>query len=118
MSFMQTQPNVSSRREFLQTAGAALIAGALPLISGCASLSRQKPKCLVGSGLYGWGQYYSREGKDVNEHLDEVLAAVRDCGFEFLEGFVDLPHPENNGRLAERMRAKGLKPVCIYTSAA
>ena len=105
-----------SRRQFLQT-GAALLAGALPLFTGCSHLAGQRSKNLVGSGLYGWGQYYSREGKDVNEHLDEVLAAVRDCGYEFLEGFVDLQHPENNARLAERMRAKGLKPVCIYTTA-
>lgn len=111
-------PVALSRREFLRAAGAATVAGAFALADGHASPAREPAKNLVGSGLYGWSQYYSREGKDVNEKLDEVLAAVRDCGFEFLEGFVDLEHPENNARLAERMRAKGLKPVCSYTSAA
>jgi inosose dehydratase len=112
------RPVALSRREFLRVSGVATLAGSFALPDARPSLAQEPPKNLVGSGLYGWSQYYSREGKDVNENLDEVLAAVRDCGFEFLEGFVDLEHPENNTRLAERMRAKGLKPVCIYTNAA
>jgi sugar phosphate isomerase/epimerase len=106
-----------SRREFL-TATLATFATAVAIAAASGNGAKQKGRNQVGSGLYGWSQYYSREGKDVNRNLDELLAVVRDCGFEFLEGFVDLEHPENNARLAERMRAKGLKPVCIYTSAA
>jgi inosose dehydratase len=72
-------------------------------------------KIPVGSNIYGWSQYYQREDKDVNAHLDEVLSALRDAGYDYLEGFMDSNNPENIAKLAERMRAKGLKPICIYT---
>lgn len=72
---------------------------------------------MVGSGIYGWGQYYQREKKELQAHLDEVLPALCGMGYEFLEGFLDLTGLENNLRFAERCRTNGLKPVCLYTSA-
>jgi len=113
-------PKTSSmdRREFLRVTGTASLASALGLSAGCAHLGGHQSRIPVGSGLYGWSQYYSREGKDIKAHMDEVLSAVRDCGYEFLEAFVDLQNPDNNLRLGEQMRAKGLKPICIYTTLA
>lgn len=70
---------------------------------------------LVGSQLYGWGQYYGREGKELHAHLDEVLPAIQDCGFDYAEGFLDSQRPENNERFAERLQIHGLKPVSLYT---
>jgi len=70
---------------------------------------------LVGSQLYGWGQYYERDGKKFNDHIDEVLSAIRDCGYDYAEGSLDVGTPENNAKFAERLRAKGLKPVSLYT---
>lgn len=114
--------NPQTRRHFLKTsalsAGALAFAENLFAASPKASSDVAREKILVGSGQYGWGQYYSREGKNINEHFDEMLSAVRDCGYEFLEGFIDLAHPENCAKLADQMRAKGLKPVSIYTGAA
>jgi len=111
-----------TRRQFLKTsvisAGAVALAQNLFAASPKAGSGETKEKILVGSGQYGWGQYYQRDGKNINEHFDEMLSSVRDCGYDFLEGFVDLGHPENNAKLAEQMRAKGLKPVSIYTGAA
>jgi inosose dehydratase len=49
--------------------------------------------------------------------LDEVFSALRDAGYDYLEGFVDVNNPENNVRFAERMREKGLRPVCLYSGA-
>src|SRR4051812_41345580 len=89
-----------SRREFLKTS--ALSAGALAFAENLFAASPKNTvdhpteKILVGSGQYGWGQYYRRDGKDLNAHFDEMLSAVRDCGYDFLEGFVDLQVPENN----------------------
>ena len=107
-----------SRREFLGRTSLAAAAGPLALAGAWSAASSPAQAPLVGSGLYGWSQYYQREGKDVNQHLDEAFAAMRDCGFEFVEAFVNVAHPENNAQLAQRMRAKGLQPVCIYSGAA
>jgi inosose dehydratase len=103
-----------NRRSFLKTAGAAMM--------GCALMSRSElranaTKIPVGSNIYGWSQYYQRDGKNVSDQMDEVLSALRDSGYDYLEAFMDVNLPENNERLAERMRAKGLTPVCLYTGA-
>ena len=73
---------------------------------------------LVGSQLYGWGQYYDRQHRNLPEHLDEVFAALRDSGYDYAEGTLDVAVPENNGRLAERMKRNGLRPVSLYTGGA
>ncbi|HEY1067835.1 MAG TPA: hypothetical protein VGE52_17060, partial [Pirellulales bacterium] len=74
-------------------------------------------KILVGTQLYGWGQAYARDGKRLDDHLDDALAAIHDAGFDYAEGFLDVSRPENNAKFAERAAAKGLAPVCIYTGA-
>jgi len=106
---------VASRREFLEASGSALLG--LSLAGGCATGSGkgsgQRP--LVGTQLYGWGQYYERAGKNMSEHLDEILSAVRDCGYDYAEGTLDILQPENNARFAERCRSRGLRPVSFYT---
>ena len=72
-------------------------------------------KLLIGSQLYGWGQYYEREGKNVYERVDEVLSALRDAGYDYAEASVDLGKPENNAAFAEKLRKKGMQPVSLYT---
>lgn len=68
----------------------------------------------VGSQLYGWGQYYQREGKALGDHLDEVLSALRDAGYDYAEGNLDINRPENNEAFAQRLKDKGLEPVSLY----
>ncbi|MHB8521465.1 MAG: sugar phosphate isomerase/epimerase family protein [Limisphaerales bacterium] len=113
-----------SRREFLRSTGtalglAALAAAAPGAISAQDESAKRESglggKGLVGSQLYGWGQYYQRMNKNLNEHLDEVLSAIRDCGYDYAEGPLDASHPENNARFADQLRAKGLRPVSLYT---
>ena len=108
-----------NRREFLRRTGAATLLSALPAAALAFPAEEAKPaqKMLVGSQLYGWGQYYQREKKDLNANLDEVLSALRDCGYDYAEGSVDTGAPENNLKFAERLKAHGLKPVCIYSGA-
>ncbi|MCL5096746.1 MAG: sugar phosphate isomerase/epimerase [Candidatus Omnitrophica bacterium] len=117
----QTRPLRPSRREFIRTAttmslaaaaGPSALFGALDVT---AKAAQPEPKTLIGSNIYGWGQYYQREKKDVMEHLDEVLSALRDAGYDYLEATMDSAQPENNAQLADRMKAKGLQPVSIYT---
>ena len=108
-----------SRRGFLLTGGAAV---AVATFGPVTSLAADKPaaqpsKPLVGSQIYGWGQYYQREGRDLNAHLGDVMSALRDAGYDYLESNVDVGTPENNARFAEQLRAKGLQPVCLYTGA-
>ncbi|MCI0538115.1 MAG: sugar phosphate isomerase/epimerase, partial [Verrucomicrobiales bacterium] len=106
-----------SRRDFLRQSASALMVGGLTLASGCSTLSRsgygQQP--LVGSQLYGWGQYYDRAHKRMDEHLDEVLSAIRDCGYDYAETTLNLDKLEHNSRFAERCQSKGLRPVSWYT---
>jgi inosose dehydratase len=96
-----------TRRSFLQTTTAALAAGTFA--------AETKP--LVGSQLYGWGQYYQREGKKLDEHLDEVLSALRDAGYDYAEHNLS-GSAEGNVKFGERLKSKGLRPACLYTGAA
>ena len=102
-----------SRRSFLQQSAGALAAGSL-LDKVRAD---EAPRALVGSQLYGWGQYYQREGKKLDEHLDEVFSALRDAGYNYAEHSLS-GDAAANVKLGERMKAKGLKPVSFYTGGA
>lgn len=97
----------TSRREFL-----ALLATAL---ASAPARTAAAPVPRVGSQLYGWGQYYQRDGKKLEDHLDEVLSALRDAGYDYAEGSVEAANPEANLKFAERLRARGLVPVALYT---
>lgn len=119
-----------NRRDFLAASavlatGSALGATAAGTTNAVAAAAKEKayvpPKLvppLVGSQLYGWGQYYERAGKKLSDHLDEVFSALRDAGYDYAEGNLDVGTPENNAKLAERMKLKGLKPVSLYTGGA
>ncbi len=80
------------------------------------SINAAPAKAVFGSQLYGWGQYYQREGKPIKE--DEVFSALRDMGYDYAEGSLDINSPENNLRQAERMREKDLKPLSLYSGGA
>ncbi len=115
-------PSVGSRRSFFQQMAGALACGALAALPGCqsagpspASSGSRKKETLVGSNIYGWGQYYQRENKKLD--VGEVMSALRDAGYDYLESFLDSAAPENNASLAEQMKAKGLTPVTLYTGA-
>jgi sugar phosphate isomerase/epimerase len=107
-----------NRREFVTTTAA---------MAGCALMDRLEaaepagdvPKGpLVGSQLYGWGQYLDRDHKALGEHLDEVFAALKDAGYDYAEGNLDTGSPENIRRFADALRKRGLKPVSLYTGGA
>jgi inosose dehydratase len=102
--------HLPTRREFLRVAASAAAAS---LAAGSASAAGEET--LFGSQLYGWGQYYDREGKRLEDNLDEVFSALRDAGYDYAEGSVDSAHPENNAGFAEKLRSKGLRPVSLYT---
>jgi inosose dehydratase len=93
----------------LVTLGAVAASGAALVAT---NLSSPPPKTLVGSNIYGWGQYAQRDKKKLD--VVEVIAALRDCGYDYLESWMDVGQPDENGRLAEQMRAKGLQPVSLY----
>src|SRR5262249_60756075 len=73
---------------------------------------------VVGTQLYGWGQVYQARGWDLRERLDEVLAAVRECGYETAEGFLRAADPDDARRFAARLQAHGLRPVSLYAGGA
>ncbi len=93
-----------TRRTFLQ-ATAAL---ALPRIAQAA-----ETKPLIGSQLYGWGQYLQREGKKLEDHIGSVFSALRDAGYDYAEG--NLGSPDSTARLASMLTERGLKLVSLYT---
>lgn len=103
------------RREFARQCGALALfglAGGLPWPLRGAETA---PKTVFGSNVFGWTQYYKRDNKPFN--LDEVIAALADCGYDYLENFMDVKAPENNAVLAEKLRAKGMRPVSLYVGA-
>ncbi|HTI71302.1 MAG TPA: sugar phosphate isomerase/epimerase [Candidatus Limnocylindria bacterium] len=98
-----------TRRQFgLALTGAA---GLLPT-TGRAELFED---AVVGSQLYGWGQYYEKAGKKAEDHLDEIFSALRDAGYDYAEGNLNTADPDANGRFADKLKKKGLKPVSLYT---
>lgn len=111
---MKSQPAIR-RREFLKlTAGTAAVVALEP--SALTSFAAEGPAgMMIGSQLYGWGQYYERENKNAYEQLDEVFSALRDAGYDYAEGSLDSSRPENNAAFAERLKSKGLRPVSLYT---
>lgn len=120
------------RREFLQSSAVLALAGGMSAATSTNAPATNKtttataPKYvppvlrapLVGSQLYGWGQYYDRAGQPLEAHLDEVLSALRDAGYDYAEGNLDVGNPDNIGKFAERLKKKGLKPVSLYTGGA
>jgi inosose dehydratase len=109
-----------SRREFLRQtafvlAGAALGPAATIRGGAAESSSETARRTLVGSNIYGWGQYAQRDRRKLD--VEEVISALRDTGYDYLENFLDAGRPEENGRFADQLRAKGLQPVSLYTGA-
>lgn len=96
-----------TRRRFLETSALAAVAVQLP------RAAEAKPM-LIGSQLYGWGQYYARDKKPFN--IDEVLSPLRDIGYDYAEHSTD---PNNlataSVSFGEKLRARGLKPISMYS---
>jgi inosose dehydratase len=113
MSLSQTGSRPLSRRGFIGAAGALLGAAAL---GGCATVSRRKDTALVGSNIYGWGQYARRENRPLDPPA--VMDALKASGYDYLEGFLNLDKPEENALFANQLREHGLQPVSLYVGPA
>jgi len=98
-----------TRRRFLHATAGALASQALA--------ADEAAKPLVGSQLFGWGQYFQREGKSLETEMDGALAALRDAGYDYAEHGMST-NPEQNVKFAERLKFKGLRPVSLYTGGA
>jgi inosose dehydratase len=72
-------------------------------------------RTLVGSNSYGWGQYAQRDKKKLD--VEEVISALRDAGYDYLEHTMNVDQPEENAKFAAQLNAKGLQPVSLYTGA-
>lgn len=109
--------NTSSRRTFIRqvSAAAALSATWLPLAGSAAEPAATEKRTLVGSNIYVWTQYAAREKRPLN--VEEVISALRDTGYDYLEAFLNVGKPEENAKFAEQLKAKGLRPVSLYTPA-
>jgi inosose dehydratase len=111
-----------SRRHFIRNAGLAMAGAAafsrlnaLAAGTNASAVSAPAEKGLVGSNIYVWTQYAQRDKKPLD--VEGVISALRDCGYDYLETFVNLDHPEENAKFAAQLRAKGLQPVSLYTPA-
>jgi inosose dehydratase len=109
-----------NRRAFFYRTAVSLAAGAL-VPHGIAADSSQKSasgpaqRTLVGSNIYGWGQYAQRDHKKLD--VEDVISALRDTGYDYLEANLDVLRPDENGRFADQLKAKGLQPVSLYAGA-
>jgi inosose dehydratase len=108
-----------SRREFIRQVGAAVALGAVTLPDAPTGAAENrgvgKKQTLVGSNIYGWTQYAARDKKPLD--VEGVISALRDAGYDYLEGSMNAGQPEEIGKFAEQFKAKGLRPVSIYTGA-
>ena len=90
-----------SRRQFAQQLATGSLALALPHGLQAASVAhRPRPTPVVGFQLYGWGQCYDRDGRNMDQHLPEVLKAHKDSGYDYAEGSLDTQTLDNNKRFA------------------
>jgi inosose dehydratase len=100
------------RRSFLEKTSLALAGlGFTHLLAHAAE--EVESKGLVGSNIYGWGQYAQRENRPLDVGL--VISALRDCGYDYLENSMDVAHPEENARFADQLKSRGLRPVSLYS---
>ena len=111
-----------SRRDFVRNAvaaaclnAAASSSGLLPSALAAEGQSSTAGKALIGSNVYGWTQYAQRDKKPFD--INQVISVLADLEYDYLESFMDVDKPDNNGKLAEQFKAKGLKPISIYTGA-
>jgi len=108
-----------SRREFIRHVGSVValseVMSPFTPSPGAESPRATAQKTLVGSNIYGWGQYAQRDKKPLD--VEEVLSALRDAGYDYLETNMNLARPEENGKFAAQLKAKGLQPVSLYTGA-
>jgi inosose dehydratase len=108
-----------TRREFLsQTAiacAAAVTWAAVGEGNGAEDIYGLTEKTLVGLNIYGWGQYAQRDHKPLE--VGGVISALRDTGYDYLETNLDVSRPDQNGVFADQLKAKGLRPVSLYTGA-
>jgi inosose dehydratase len=115
---MNLSPRLS-RRAFIRRSSAAVALGASlsPSVLAWAAEPERNPakQTLVGSNVYGWTQYAERDKKKFE--LEEVISALRDTGYDYLESWMNVDQPEQNGKFADQLRAKGLQPVSLYTGA-
>jgi inosose dehydratase len=108
-----------SRRAFLRRTTTALATAAVLPATWSAETPQpdriSRKKTLVGSNVYGWGQYSERDHKPLD--VGEVISALRDTGYDYLEYYLNVNEPDENGRFADQLRARGLQPVSLYTGA-
>jgi inosose dehydratase len=115
-SMTTSSPACNTRRDFLRHTAAVLAAVAIdPLTTFQLGAAENSKPTLVGSNIYGWGQYAQRENRKLD--VEEVISALRDTGYDYLETNLDVANPEQNARFAEQLKAKGLQPVSLYTGA-
>lgn len=118
-AFASTPVTDTSRREFIRQLGSASALGMvmLPFTRGWAAESppASAQKTLVGSNIYGWGQYAERDKRKLD--VEGVISALRDTGYDYLESNMNVAQPEENIKFAEQLKAKGLQPVSLYTGA-
>ena len=88
-----------SWRQFAQQLATGSLALALPHgLQASFAAHRPRPTPVVGSQLYGWGQYYDRDGRSMDQHLPEVLKALKDSGYDYAEASLDTHTFDNNRR--------------------
>ena len=111
---------LQSRREFLGITSAAalgLVLSAEEDVGAAETGLPATPKSLVGSNIYVWTQYAQRAKKPFD--VEDVISALRDTGYDYLEGFMDVKNPDQNARehrLARRFSVEiALEPATTIT---
>lgn len=104
-----------SRRRFGQLLVTLAGSAAVGHVAGADAGQNETPeaKGLVGSHIYGWGQYAERAGQKVD--VPGVISALKEAGYDYLEKGMDFAKPEDFAQFAAQLKAGGLQPVSVYT---
>ena len=69
----------------------------------------------IATQMYVWGQVYGREGKSVDEHLDEIFGYLADAGYDGVEGGLGwTPTKERADHVHQLLEKHGLRLPSLY----
>lgn len=71
-------------------------------------------KAILGAQQYPLSQIYSREGRNLADHSDEVLAMLAECGLQAWEPFISSPSETRS--LGEALARHGLSVPSMYAN--
>jgi inosose dehydratase len=116
---MNASRHMSRNRVLGPATVAAVLLVAVPAAAGADPPDRPAAGSRVAAQLHVWSQYYAEKHGRLEDHLDDVFAAVRRAGFDAVQGWLSYyDTPEAAADVAARLKAYGLTMPAAYAGGA